>query len=114
MSAAAQPPAEIDVATVKSQLDSGSEFLLIDCREPDEHALVNIPQAMLLPMSQLGARVSEIEAYRNKPVVVHCHHGGRSLKVTMWMRQQGFSNVRSMAGGIDEWAISIDPSLPRY
>jgi rhodanese-related sulfurtransferase len=45
---------------------------------------------------------------------VHCHHGGRSLRVVRWLREQGFSRAQSMAGGIDQWAVDIDPSLPRY
>jgi rhodanese-related sulfurtransferase len=40
--------------------------------------------------------------------------GGRSLRVAHWLTQQGFTNVKSMAGGIDQWAIQIDPALPRY
>jgi adenylyltransferase/sulfurtransferase len=106
--------AEIDCRSVKHKLDAGEKFLLLDCRERDEHATVNIPQAQLIPMSEIGERVAELEPWKSGEIVVHCHHGGRSLKVTMWLRQRGFENVRSMAGGIDEWAIDIDPSLPRY
>jgi rhodanese-related sulfurtransferase len=46
--------------------------------------------------------------------VVHCHHGGRSLRVAHWLREQGFANAQSMAGGIDRWSQEIDPSVPRY
>ena len=59
-------------------------------------------------------RVGELESFKSKEVVVHCHHGGRSLKVANWLRQQGFSKAQSMAGGIDEWAAEIDKSLTRY
>ena len=107
-------PAEIDCRSVKAKLDSGEKFLLLDCREPDEHQKVNIAKALLLPMSELTERMEELEPYRNKEVVVHCHHGGRSLKVAAWLLEQGFSNVKSMAGGIDKWAQEIDTSLPRY
>jgi rhodanese-related sulfurtransferase len=108
-------PVEIDCQSVQRQLAAGSpDFVLIDCREPDEHVLVHIDQAVLLPMSQLQARVGELEPHRNQHVVVHCHHGGRSLKVAHWLRSQGFARVQSMAGGIDHWAQHIDPSLARY
>jgi rhodanese-related sulfurtransferase len=105
---------EIDCRSVKFKLDAGDEFLLLDCRERDEHQLVNISAARLLPMSELQARVGELDPYKHTPVIVHCHHGGRSLKVAHWLKQQGFDDVKSMAGGIDEWACVIDPSLPRY
>jgi adenylyltransferase/sulfurtransferase len=107
-------PVEIDCRSVKQKLDAGEDFLLLDCRENEEHAAVCIPEAKLIPMGEITSRVGELEAYRNKPIVVHCHHGGRSLRVTNWLRQQGFANVQNMTGGIDEWAVSVDPSLPRY
>src|SRR5437879_2359112 len=105
---------EIDCRSVKAKLDAGSKLLLLDCRERDEHQLVHIGAARLLPMSELPERVAELEPFRNSEIVVHCHHGGRSMKVTQWLRQQGFSNVKSMAGGIDLWAQEIDTSLQRY
>lgn len=107
-------PLETDCAAVKARLDAQEDFLLLDCRERDEHQFVNIKQAQLLPMSELTDRVGELEPYRQKSIVVHCHHGGRSLKVTHWLRSQGFSNVQSLAGGIDAWAQQIDKSLARY
>jgi adenylyltransferase/sulfurtransferase len=107
-------PLETDCKTVKSRLDAGEDFLLLDCREPDEHALVSIRGAILLPMSQLADRAAELEPHRGRPIVVHCHHGGRSLRVAAWLRQQGFASAESMSGGIDRWAEEIDRSLPRY
>jgi rhodanese-related sulfurtransferase len=107
-------PLEIDCRTVKAKLDAGEKFLLLDCREKDEHQTVNIKAAVLLPMSELSDRVGELEPHKNSEIVVHCHHGGRSLKVANWLRKQGFANAKSMAGGIDDWAVSIDTSLPRY
>ena len=106
-------PLEISCRDAKARLD-GDDLTLLDCREPDEHAVVSILGATLLPMSQLTGRVAELEPLRAKPLVVHCHHGGRSMRVVEWLRQQGFPKAQSMAGGIDQWAIEIDPSLPRY
>jgi adenylyltransferase/sulfurtransferase len=107
-------PLEIAPAEVKRMLDAGEDFLLMDCREADEHATVNIKQATLLPMSELADRASELTPHRERRIVVHCHHGGRSMRVTKWLREQGFGATQSMAGGIDQWAIEIDPTLPRY
>jgi rhodanese-related sulfurtransferase len=107
-------PLEVDCIAVKARLDAGDDFLLLDCREQDEHDLVHIRAAMLLPMSQLLARADELNAHRGRDIVVHCHHGGRSLRVAQWLRDQGFSTAQSMAGGIDQWAAAIDPALLRY
>ncbi|MEX2141161.1 MAG: rhodanese-like domain-containing protein [Pirellulales bacterium] len=107
-------PLEIPPGQVKELLDAGGDFLLLDCREPDEHATVHIKQAMLLPMSELPNRLDELASHRERQIVVHCHHGGRSMRVTKWLREQGFASAQSMAGGIDQWAVEIDPTLPRY
>jgi rhodanese-related sulfurtransferase len=107
-------PLEIDVQSVKSMLDKADDFLLVDCREQDEFNHVRIAGSTFIPMGQIPARIGELEAHRGRRIVVHCHHGGRSLQVTHWLRGQGFDDVQSMAGGIDDWSLEIDPSLPRY
>lgn len=105
---------EISCATVHSMLQSGRDVLLLDCRDREEHQLARIEQAVLIPMGEIAHRLQELEPFRDHEVVVHCHHGGRSLKVANWLRQQGFTKVRSMAGGIDAWATEIDPRVGRY
>lgn len=107
-------PIEIDCRQLQSELDGGGELLLIDCREADEHAIVHLEQARLLPMSELAERVDELAPHRDRRIVVHCHHGGRSLRVARWLRENGFAQAQSLAGGIDQWAVEIDPALPRY
>jgi rhodanese-related sulfurtransferase len=107
-------PLEIDCQSVKSLLDAGEDFLLLDCREPNEHQIVSLAAARLLPMGEIPQRLEELAAARDQRIVVHCHHGGRSLRVAAWLRQQGFPGAQSMAGGIDAWAAEIDPRLPRY
>lgn len=107
-------PIETDCQDVKARLDRGEAFLLLDCREQDEYDLVRIEGATLIPMSQLTARAAELEPYRHAEIAVMCHHGGRSLRVAHWLRQQGFERAQSMAGGIDAWAVEIDPSMTRY
>jgi rhodanese-related sulfurtransferase len=107
-------PIEISITEVKGLQDSGADFLLIDCREPDEYAIVAIKGAELMPMSTLAERVGELAGNEERRVVVHCHKGGRSFRVANWLRQQGFARAQSMAGGIDQWAVEIEPGMPRY
>ena len=110
---------EIDVATVQSWIHSGTDeqgvpVFLLDCRESDEYNIAKIEGSQLVPLSLWPPDPSVIEAMHGKRVVVYCHHGGRSLRVTHWMRQNGFPDTLSMAGGIDLWSRLIDPSIPRY
>jgi rhodanese-related sulfurtransferase len=89
-------------------------LLLLDCRTPEEHSTAKIAGAMLLPMQEITERLAEIEAWRGKPIIVHCHHGMRSLRVAKWLREQGFTLAQSMQGGIDAWSTDVDPAVPRY
>lgn len=109
-------PIEIEPAAVQAlgAADSGTCWLLLDCRTAEEHATARIDGAVLIPMQELAARVDELDAWRDKPVIVHCHHGVRSLRVAHWLRERGFSGARSMRGGIEAWSAEIDPSVPRY
>ena len=107
-------PIETSCPDVHAAQTGGEDFLLVDCREPDEFALVKIPGARLLPLGELPARLAELEPYRERRIVVHCHHGGRSLRAANWLRANGFSQAQSLAGGIDAWAQQIDSALPRY
>ena len=107
-------PIEIEVQAVQQLRAQQADFLLLDCRERDEHALVKIEGSVLIPMSEISRRVDELVPHRDRHIVVYCHHGGRSLQVTRWLQRQDFSRVQNMAGGIDAWSVRVDPSLPRY
>ena len=112
--ASEKTPLEVDVHHVKSLRDAGKEFLFIDCREPDEYETTHIEGTTLFPLSQMQDRVAELEGHKESHIIVHCHHGGRSLRVTLWLLSQGFTQVQNMTGGIDEWSLKIDDTVPRY
>lgn len=112
--AAADLPMEISCQEVAKLLEQPAAIRLLDCRERNEYELVSIPGAQLVPMSEISDRLAELEPYKGDRLVIHCHHGGRSMRVVNWLRQQGFLRTQSMAGGIDVWAQVIDPSLIRY
>ncbi len=86
---------------------------LLDVREAWEFQTAHLPDSLLMPMGEVPSRAYN-ELDPDQPVIVMCHHGARSLNVTMWLRQQGFDGAQSLAGGIDAWSRTVDPSVPRY
>ncbi len=105
---------EVDVQTVQKWLKDRDDLVLIDCREDDEYAVASIAGAELMPMSRWQDEISKLDNWQGKHLVVHCHHGRRSLQVVAWLRKNGFPTAQSMSGGIDAWSIEIDPEVPRY
>jgi rhodanese-related sulfurtransferase len=100
-------------AQVKDKLDRGDTFRLIDVREPYEHAIARIEGAELLPLSRAQAWIETLP--QDQEFVFFCHHGSRSAQVASFLAaQRGFANVANMLGGIEEWAMQVDPSVPRY
>jgi rhodanese-related sulfurtransferase len=107
-------PIEIDVNDVNSLIQNGEDFLLVDVRELIEYQTASIGGAVLVPLGELQSSLGQLESHRNKRIVVHCHHGVRSLRAAMALRNLGFPGVQSMAGGIDQWSTDINPQVPRY
>ncbi len=85
--------------------------VLLDCREPGEWQHCRIDGAMHIPMTQTPGRLGELSA--DRPIVVYCHHGVRSLRVAQFLRERGY-DAASMAGGIEAWSLQVDPTVPRY
>ena len=108
-------PIEITPQDVKRMLDAGETIRLIDVREVNEHNICRIDGATLIPMNTIPQHLTELSAdAENATLIVFCHHGGRSLNVVNWFRQQGVAACRNMTGGIDRWSREIDPNVPRY
>lgn len=111
---------EISVQEVAVKRANGNDFVLMDVREPNELAYANLGEGVdEAPLSDIAERRLEAlpEAVRNNKeaeVVVFCHHGSRSAQVVGWLRQQGWTNVLNMAGGIDAYALQVDASVGRY
>ncbi|MBI3516343.1 MAG: sulfurtransferase [Proteobacteria bacterium] len=85
---------------------------ILDVREPWERAICGFAGSIDIPMAELPGRQGELPA--DRPLVVVCHHGMRSLQVTQWLRGQGHDQACNLAGGIDAWASQIDASMKRY
>ncbi len=109
------PPANIGDMTpeeLKQKLDAGDKNLFVlDVREPNEYQICNLG-GHLIPLNDLPKRVGELDA--SKEIVVHCKMGGRSAKAVDFLKQQGFSNVHNLVGGINAWAERVDPTMPKY
>jgi len=108
------PSWEVTPRQVQAWRASGQPMVLLDVRTPEEVAAASVEGAKVVPMGEVPARLPELEEHAEDRVVVMCHHGQRSMQVAAFLRQQGFEDVRSMAGGIDAWSLGVDPSVPRY
>ena len=105
---------EISVADAAQLLRSAKPPRLVDVREEDEWAVAHIAGAELLPLSQWPDVAAEKLTDKSQPLLIQCHHGGRSARAAAWLLEQGFADVTNLAGGIDAWSVAVDPSVPRY
>jgi rhodanese-related sulfurtransferase len=99
----------VDAAT----LVKDGKARLIDVREPWEFETARIEDSLLIPMGEVPARAHQ-ELDPDERLVVLCHHGMRSMNVTVWLRNQGFEQAQSMRGGIDAWSSEVDPTVSHY
>lgn len=90
----------------------GDAGVLLDVREPWEYAEVHVEGSLHIPMGQIPDRLGELNSAHT--YVVMCHHGSRSQQVAAYLDSHGFRQVSNLAGGIDAWAATLDPRLPRY
>jgi molybdopterin/thiamine biosynthesis adenylyltransferase/rhodanese-related sulfurtransferase len=109
-----KPDWEITPREVKKLQDDHAKFVFVDCRLPNEASITKIEGADLIPLQHLAARIGELKGHENEKIVVHCKSGGRSMQFTQILRQQGFKDVKSMAGGILLWNKDINPGGPQY
>ena len=105
-------PASISPAEVDTWRKSGKQITLLDVREPWEVELCQIEGAAAVPLGQVTQRVDELP--KDRPLVVFCHHGMRSMQAVMWLRRNGVPDAINLEGGIDAWARAIDPSVGVY
>ena len=109
-SATVQP---ITAVELKEKMDASEDFLLLDVRQQDEYDFVNL-DGTLIPLGQLQQRLGEIDAYKDKEVVVMCRTGSRSGQAARILAREGFQNVFNLSGGINGWSRDVDPTLPTY
>jgi adenylyltransferase/sulfurtransferase len=113
----ATPPAagadmEVSVEELAEALQSDAAPLVLDVREPLEWRICHIEPSVLMPLGTLEGRIGELE--RGRDIVTVCHHGIRSLRAVERLRAAGLPRVRSLRGGVEQWAQRIDSTMPRY
>ncbi len=111
---------EVNARETAEKLANNEDVIILDVRERNEIERVALPseRVVVLPLSQLAAQGTAAlpEGLRDpsREIIVMCHHGVRSAQVAMWLHHQGWTAVRSLAGGIDAYAREVDPSIGTY
>jgi adenylyltransferase/sulfurtransferase len=108
------PIPELSAAAVHSMQANGDDFLLLDVRDPEEFLRARIEGSKLIPLGELEGRLAEIRDWKKRPIVVHCHQGGRSAKACKLLGDAGFARVSHLTGGIEAWSLTVDANIPRY
>jgi adenylyltransferase/sulfurtransferase len=103
---------DITPQELKARLDAGRPPVLLDVREEWETRLCRLPDAVHIPIEEIEFRVEELNP--DDEIVVYCHQGVRSAAVARWLEGLGFRRVRNLAGGLDAWARTVDPTMRRY
>jgi sulfur-carrier protein adenylyltransferase/sulfurtransferase len=109
-----KPEWEVTPRQVKAMIDRAESFVLVDCRLPNEYQITHIEGARLVPLQAIGQRMPDLQPHRDEKIIVHCRSGKRSLQFAQILRQNGFKDVKSMAGGILLWNLDVNPGGPQY
>ena len=101
-------PCEADNLPIKItfesfQIDPIHDVLLIDCRTEEEYEAGHLEGAILFPLQQLSVRVSELEKYRDTPIIIYCRTGNRSGTFARYLRTIGFAKCQSISEGYETW-----------
>lgn len=102
----------ISAAELSARLADREELQLIDVREPFEAEIARLAGSELIPLGAIEASLAQVR--RDIPVVLYCHHDGRSQQAARLLHAHGIRDIRWLKGGIDGYAVTIDPSLARY
>ncbi len=103
---------ELTPVELKQRLDRREPLVLLDVRQDWETRLCRLDNAVHIPIEEIELRSDELDPAAE--IIVYCHQGVRSAAVAEYLRGLGFTNARNLAGGLDAWARSVDPSMRRY
>lgn len=97
--------ADITCKELKERQRNNEKLNIIDVREQHEYDAVNMG-AVLIPLGLLPHKLDDIEQFKNEELIIHCKSGRRSDNAKKFLEQNGFTNVRNLLGGIDEYVIT--------
>jgi rhodanese-related sulfurtransferase len=107
-------PLEIDPADLAALRSEPASYALLDVREPWELAICGFPEAIHRPLGVLVGQEQEQELPKDRLLIVICHTGRRSLLATEHLRRLGWSRAVNLRGGVEAYALEVDPSMARY
>lgn len=102
----------IEAREVYQRLQRGENLILLDIREPEELDICQIPGSLHIPMHDVPTQLSQLDP--DTPIVVYCHAGVRSLYVSHFLSDKGYRDVYNLRGGITQWTLQVDPTMPMY
>ena len=107
-------PRELSAIDLNNWLTGDTKIkpILIDVRESWEYEIAKIEGAKLISMAHIPSQIDSL--INDQPYVIFCHHGIRSMKISLFLSQNGFSQVFNLTGGIEQWRRQIDSSIPFY
>ena len=103
---------DITATELEARIKEGDDLLLVDVREPHELEISNLKGSKLIPLGQFAMRLSELDS--SQDTVLFCKAGTRSARALEIMASAGFKKVKNLKGGINAWAMEVDPRLPIY
>ncbi|HEX2525103.1 MAG TPA: rhodanese-like domain-containing protein [Geminicoccus sp.] len=110
--AVTEQPLAIEVEELAERRAGPDAPVILDVREPHELAICRFPESLDIPMGSLPQRIDELPT--DRPIVVVCRSGARSMRITQWLRAHGRDDVSNLTGGVLAWSARIDPSWPTY
>jgi len=103
---------QLTAEQLKSRLEGTTNPVLLDVREPWEFAICHIEGSKLIPIREIPNAINQLD--QDQEIVVICHTGVRSLSVCVFLKNEGFSNVANLSGGVHAWATKVDSHMPTY
>ncbi len=103
---------DISPSEVDAKLKNGDKTIMLDVREQWEVDINQLPGIVHIPLGELPKRYKELSP--EDEIIAYCHMGVRSLKAARFLKEQNYTNVKNLAGGIDAWSLQVDPKVPRY
>jgi rhodanese-related sulfurtransferase len=90
-------------AELAARIEAGTAPLILDVRTPEEYAAEHIPGAVNISHTELAGRLAELDAYKNKEIVVHCRSGKRAGLAETVLSDAGFTGIRDLEGHMLQW-----------